>query len=155
MVYLGLVLTRVSISIAFLLIAVLTHIILKTFYNISIVKEGWSWVKFREGLYKTFVVLLGTYLLSITLAFFPIFLTMLGVPISNDVIEYLNVTTILLMMLKPTIAYTKRNIENLEKIILGLLPDKPRNINKETEEIQEVKEEVLEQTKASIIKLNG
>ena len=155
MVYLGLVLTRVSISIAFLLIAVLTHIILKTFYNISIVKEGWSWVKFREGLYKTFVVLLGTYLLSITLAFFPIFLTMLGVPISNDVIEYLNVTTILLMMLKPTIAYTKRNIENLEKIILGLLPDKPRNMNRETEEIQEVKEEVLEQTKTSIIKLNG
>ena len=155
MVYLGLVLTRVSISIAFLLIAVLTHIILKTFYNISIIKEGWSWVKFREGLYKTFVVLLGTYLLSITLAFFPIFLTMLGVPISNDVIEYLNVTTILLMMLKPTIAYTKRNIENLEKIILGLLPDKPRNMNKETEEIQEVKEEILEQTKASIIKLNG
>lgn len=155
MVYLGLVLTRVSISIAFLLIAVLTHIILKTFYNISIVKEGWSWVKFREGLYKTFVVLLGTYLLSITLAFFPIFLTMLGVPISNDVIEYLNVTTILLMMLKPTIAYTKRNIENLEKIILGLLPDKPRNMSRETEEIQEVKEEVLEQTKASIIKLNG
>ena len=155
MVYLGLVLTRVSISIAFLLIAVLTHIILKTFYNISIVKEGWSWVKFREGLYKTFVVLLGTYLLSITLAFFPIFLTMLGVPISNNVIEYLNVTTILLMMLKPTIAYTKRNIENLEKIILGLLPDKPRNMNKETEEIQEVKKEVLEQTKASIIKLNG
>lgn len=155
MAYLWMTLCRVSISIAFLLIAVVTHILLKTFYNISITKEKWSWAKCREGLSKMAIVLLGTYLLSATLAFFPVFLTMLGVPISNDVIEYLNVTTILLMMLKPTIAYTKRNIDNLEKIILGLLPDKPRNMNKETEEVAGVREEILEQAKKSIIKLNG
>ena len=153
MAYLGLVLYRVSISIAFLLAAVITHILLKTFYNLSIVKEKWDLSKFCEGLSKMAVVLAGTYLLSATLAFFPIFLSMLGVSMSDSVIEYLNITTILLIMLKPTMAYTKRNIESLENIIHGLLPDRPESLD--SEEAEEVRKGALEQTKASIIKLNG
>lgn len=155
MTYLGIVLCKVSISMIFLFVAVVTHIVLKTFYNVAFVEEPWSWGRFKEGIGKMLIVITGTYLLSATLAFFPVFLTMLGVSISNSVIEYLNVTTILLIMLKPTISYTKRNITTLENIINGLLPDPPMDMNEETEDVQEVKEELMDETRSDIIRLNG
>ena len=134
---------KVSISILFLVASIVTHIILKTYYNVKMKKDCWNVEKFKEGFSKLFVVVISTYLLSVTLAFFPMLLVLLGVTLEKDLVEYLNLTTILVIMLKPTIAYIKKNVETLEKIIENILPEKfdSRLFESEDLEFDEVSED--------------
>lgn len=119
------ILIRVTLSMLFLVLAIVTHIILKTYYNVSVCLEKWDREKFKEGFYKLAIIFTGTYLMSIMSAYFPVFLAEIGIPISESVTEYLNITTILLIMIKPTIVYVQKNIETLQAIVMDILPDKP------------------------------
>jgi len=109
--------TNIGLAALFLVASMITHILFRTYYNIKIQKMNWSWELFFEGLVKLVIVSLGTAILSTIFILFPIYLVQVDVLVDSEIVNYLNISTILLVFITPTVEYCKRNVASLKEII--------------------------------------
>lgn len=127
---------KVSLSLVFLGTAVFTHICLSTYRNIAFLKKSWEWEKFWEGISKLMIILLSTFLICVTGCYLPVFISVLGVPLDKTFVDYISLTSILLVILKPTLAYSKENISDLSSIIEGLPGELSKEISRKNQNVK-------------------
>jgi len=110
-------LTYVAWGMVLLAIFWLANFAFSLYYNIKQLNEIFEFKRMLDGFYKLLAVIVGTALMAVGITLIPSFLTIVGLAVSNEVLQAFNILVVIGIYFEATYSYFTQAKETLANIV--------------------------------------